>query len=625
MFCQLLLKYRNQTNAFVNSKCKGATIVNTIDKTPFSKHNTSRAKTVTNYAINLDSESVWRIEASNILNYTFLLDYCSENGIESNFNELTDTTKTSIINEVITQCQCACNRIFLDDTHPYHDFYYNFFGFHPISISPYLNSKLKINVSQKQDKNKKKQDNYKPTQDDYFYLFREIGMIPSESDERHKPFSKPFLHNLIIQHCIISCYHAVMTEINALNHINNLQIDRPYILDTLMGCASKKNESNTSSVSTKSNLKVTFEKHENSIPFFDIDMAALTMPETVLKLCQVHSSHFTSVFYPYSISKKESKGKQTKGKQVEHTKITKLNNILKLSSELYPRHEKRKKLTVNDIYQNYLIERIFDFRLFYSMLNAILYINEQTKYNLSDPLILNNLCACKLLPNTLSRQAMLWYAVLHISDDTYTRYNYWNNMNDDPFSPTSAGQYTDYSTPFDFFEWSRQFRLFCQYMADFIIPVYEWCFTDILFKEIENATKSKTSFGHKDRLITAKKILEEFIADNIDIMISPISLGEEHFITKDMIDTFTPFAEPVNEDTIKFSILQNTPNNPFMTIHKINDDAFNFLFRQFTDHNISTNLGISEKLTREHIKSIFCNVAVTNRDVFYRRFYNNPM
>lgn len=616
MFCQLLLKYRNQTNASVNSKCRGATIVNTIDKSSFSKHLTSRPKTVTNFAINLDSESDWRIETSNILKYTFLLDYCFEDEIENNYNELTDTTKSSIINEVITQCQCACNRIFLDDTHPSHIFYYNFFGFHPITISPYIDSKLKINDLQTKTKNK----NYKPTQDDYFYLFREIGMIPSELDEQHKPFSKPFLHNLIIQHCIISCYHAVMTELNALNHINNLQIDRPYILDTLMGRASKKNEKNTSSVSKKSNFTVTFEKHEISIPFFDFDIAALTMPETVLNLCQVHASHFTRVFNPYSISKKG-----TKGKEVEHTKITKLNNILKLSSELYPRHEKRKRLTPNDIYQNYLIERIFDFRLFYSVLNAILYINNKTKYKLSDSLILNNLCACKLLPNTFSRQAMLWYAVLHISDDTYTGYNYWNNMNDDPFSLTNAGQFTDYSTPFDFFEWSRQFRLFCQYMADFIIPVYEWCFTDILFTKIENATKSKASFGYKDRLITAKTLLEEFIADNIDIMISPISLGEEHYITKDMIDTFTPFATSDNIDKEEFSILQNTPNNPFMTIRYINDDAFNYLFRQFTDHNIPTNLGISEKLTREHIKSIFCNVAITNRDVFYRRFYNKLM
>ena len=116
--------------------------MNTIDKSPFSKHLTSRPKTVTNFPFNLDSESDWRIETSNILKYTFLLDYCFEDEIESNYNELTDTTKSSIINEVITQCQCACNRIFLDDTHPSHIFYYNFFGFHPITISPYIDSKL---------------------------------------------------------------------------------------------------------------------------------------------------------------------------------------------------------------------------------------------------------------------------------------------------------------------------------------------------------------------------------------------------------------------------------------------------------------------------------------------------
>ena len=66
------------------------------------------------------------------------------------------------------------------------------------------------------------------------------------------------------------------------------------------------------------------------------------------------------------------------------------------------------------IYQKYLTERVFDLNLFYSLLNIILFTEDNSQYQLNSKEILDTLALCQKLPNTFSRQLFVKYATDHI-------------------------------------------------------------------------------------------------------------------------------------------------------------------------------------------------------------------
>ena len=122
-----------------------------------------------NQPIDLSRNSEIRKEAINTIKYTFLLDY----------NPPPYDDDDTIIEDVMKSCQYCCVGLFNDYIQSY-DFYYNFFGFSSL-----------INKNQK------------------YSEFQKIGVLPCE----YFSLSTPHLHNFILQHCIISCYHAVLNDL----------------------------------------------------------------------------------------------------------------------------------------------------------------------------------------------------------------------------------------------------------------------------------------------------------------------------------------------------------------------------------------------------------------------------
>ena len=61
---------------------------------------------------------------------------------------------------------------------------------------------------------------------------------------------------------------------------------------------------------------------------------------------------------------------------------------------------------------------------------------------------------------------------------------------------------------FQFEKWIEQYELFINYMSEFVIPIYEWCFLDMLLSTIERDFPSETHFNH---LLKAVTILSDHV------------------------------------------------------------------------------------------------------------------
>ena len=126
---------------------------------------------ITNTYIPLDKDSSVRNDAINTIKYTLLLDY-----------QVPQYTDDDLIFNVFRSCQKCCLGLFRDlkprhekvDESGYHFFGRTFF------------------------------DND----------FRRIGIIPATLTLDTSSGFEPYLHNMIMQHCIISSYHAVLTALS---------------------------------------------------------------------------------------------------------------------------------------------------------------------------------------------------------------------------------------------------------------------------------------------------------------------------------------------------------------------------------------------------------------------------
>jgi hypothetical protein len=140
------------------------------------------------------------------------------------------------------------------------------------------------------------------------------------------------------------------------------------------------------------------------------------------------------------------------------------------------------------------------------------------------------LLECKKLPNTLSRQCFLGYAMGKIISQPESSIDYWfstdiNNM-DSPI------RYTDsIDTGFQITTWLKQYYRFMNYMAEFIIPIYQWCFIGMLFETIENIdSEQQYSKGltkeeiYRENLIKAFELLTRYMDKYANEMLCPVSI-----------------------------------------------------------------------------------------------------
>lgn len=87
---------------------------------------------------------------------------------------------------------------------------------------------------------------------------------------------------------------------------------------------------------------------------------------------------------------------------------------------------------------------------------------------------------------------------------------------------------------FSFPKWLEQYQLFMGYMSQFIIPVYEWCFVNMLLETIEHKYPTR---NHTYHLYQGIELLASYMNKNSNILLSPIIYEEAAKTPNDLLLT----------------------------------------------------------------------------------------
>lgn len=521
---------------------------------------------VTNTHVDLSRTSQIRIDAINTIKYTLLLDYKIPE-----YN----TQKKVFLSNVFNNCQKCCYGLFyntalIGKNNEIQS--YNFFG-----IKEGYSNKLQTQ-------------------------FQDFGKISSKVNVTAQSDPITHLHNFILQHCVMSSYHAILTELELNKTINSedLIINTKHLNYNRKEKIREKNPKSTE----KTNFNKTSSTHFAALPFLE-NLIVLDKEETIFAeqfaewwyhICGFNSRKLKSIFLKRENreNKNENVTEETK-KELTQKEIEKFFIQDREESSinmLFPKYSESTEIDNNDkpmlLYHYYLTENIFNFRLFYCTLKAIDFVNQSNMYRLDQMDLIRSLISVTTLPNVFSRQLFLMYAILNIEQNVNSNKDFWyfqsleyNKDNDIKYSV------------FDLYKWSRQLELFSNYFSNFIIPVYEWCFIGMLFEGIESVNGER----HKCNLITAKEILEEFMIENFDCFISPYIEKENSFSSK-----FSKSPQKMDEDMLNFK-------NDMSQIYFKSDISteyltklFNSFFYELRTKSSDIELNLSTKLKPDYFK-----------------------
>lgn len=352
-------------------------------------------------------------------------------------------------------------------------------------------------------------------------------------------------HTMILQHCILSSYHAVLTDLLKDHRVT------PYEMENKIGMkgihslykegkisftdkglkycdrqkdVSKKNSGKASDFTNKTKTHIKWMPH---IMELFVESKGKTsyryhsqFLQTCYYICGITALDFR--FLKYDERKKRKIG-------------TLLASIENLTNELEPKVDLDKaKLSekifgnfngdiVDGLYHYYITERVFNLNLFYALAKNIQFAETQTSYRLCQDSIIQALTCCRDLPNVFSRQYFLKYAFDKIKDEPVSYFDFWhmqNMMGSGVMMRSNEGEVMC----FDFGRWVKQFKAFMGYMSKFMIPVYEWCFMDILLGVIEKMYPEKAHIFH---LESAFKMLSRYMENNYRSILQPIKFKSE--------------------------------------------------------------------------------------------------
>ncbi len=449
---------------------------------------------IKNTYIPLTPASSLRNDAANTIKYTLLLDY-----------HLPDETN-KLIPAIMESCHKCCQGLFQNDS----PINFNFFG---------------LTSSNKPSKN-----------DCLAFLDEYPALIGEKREEIGFP-------TMILDHCILSCYHAILTDLlqgekatsyMIENGLENKSIYSLYLTKRLnilpeKGDIKRPNiTSKTSKSSSKSSDFVKSTKtHLRALPHLESLLADKDSPPR-------YSLQFSWLLY--QVCKVDARRwrilslEQTKEKQE-----TILEKFEALSQEISPKKAEKNFSFVypaDDLYAYYIKERIFNFNLVYSLLRNIHRIEKETNFRLCQKEILSALSTCQKLPNVFSRQYFLHYAFDKLLTQPISYLDFWHDhrldMGGNVLEPPPK-----YTNHFQFTTWIEQFSHFCNYMAEFVIPIYEWCFTSMLMEAIEQKFPDKT---HEKHLEEALKVLSKYMGDNYMQIVRPIKVPGR----QELLDIITP-------------------------------------------------------------------------------------
>lgn len=471
---------------------------------------------INNTYIPLDQSSSLRNDALNSIKHTLLLKYEVPNV----------DNKNQLISEVMRSCQKCCQGLFLDTTVSSNEkIYFSFFGtLPPIKETTLKNTSYKLSFL----------DEFPPNKQ----------MYPEMSD-----IGFP---TMILDHCVLSCYHAVLTEIlgnktvtayEVVNYIKSQGIYSLYKKDKLnlqSGPILKKKDLYFKPNSAKSSTASDFGKKAQT------HIKALAFTQPIFKAEDFNDTNgfflqFADIF-SHICDIDVRRWKFLSSKINENNRFDILERFKLLSEELFPAKDKKTYITVDNLYYYYIMERISNVKLISCLLKNIDIIEKNTRYILCQEETINTICRCQKFPNIFSRQYFIQYAFDQLTNKPISYLDYWHDHRLDMSTSVLESPLRPVHH-FQFIRWLEQFSLFCDYMSEYVIPIYEWCFTNMLMDTIEknfvpDTGKETTDnkFMHRTNLLTAYEVLSEYMQQNSKQILCPVPSDKQpetlSFVTK---------------------------------------------------------------------------------------------
>lgn len=523
-----------------------------------------------NTDISLHPSSAFRKDALNSLKHTLLLKY-----------EIPQTnTKSQLIPEVMKSCQKCCQGLFID-TYKSSDekINFDFFG----TLSSLDDATLKDPSHQLSFL-----DRFPPNKDMYPNM-KEVG-FPT----------------MILDHCVLSCYHAVITELLGNKTVTSYEIRndiKSYGIHSLYkngilnfdpepglkkknssSCENSKRSSSASDFGKKAQSHLKQLSSTQSL-FKDADANAtngffLQFADVFSHICDIDVRNW------YFLS----------SKTIDNSRTNILEKFESLSQDLFPKADKNSLVTVDEMYRYYIIERISNFKLIAFLLKNIAHIEKKTSYSLcQNDLLKDVLCLCHKLPNIFSRQYFLQYAFDKLINKPISYLDFWHAHKLDMNTSVLESPLKDVKH-FQFIRWLEQFSLFCNYMSEYVIPLYEWCFTNMLMDAIEQTsinvtdahkkTNNETSI-YQTNLLTAFDVLSEYIQSNSRQIIYPVPFPKQPSTLSFVIEPTRDiqFLDIPVATIQKLFQLCFLPEELDLNLHQINPDFFLNIKKNYKDSN----------------------------------------
>lgn len=492
-----------------------------------------------NSLINLKPESSVRKDAFGSLKYTLFLN-----------TELPDIENDkSAVQILLNECKRNCSKLFAFDTSK---IYLPFFG---------ITAGAKPNLS---------------------YLD-----MPDDNDK------KPSFIDMILQHCLISAYHAIVTDLLqnysetsyyvsnhlplSINDINgpaeteqsnaNNEVVENSIKSQKATILTKATSTHLKHLKSTSNLFVSYTKKENTLSSANTDPYRYSVQFAKLwkAICEVPAPDWR---FDYSSAK------TYKRKKI----LENLVAIPKRFEEGIPAASRPLFADPMDkIYYKYIWERIFGFDLINCIFQNVFDVSKSNPdgFLFDTNIIEKTICKSKLLPNTFSRIYFLQYAFEKIKYHPESYHDYWfNQFNAENRPDYIPSFYSTNGIPSGFFmdKWSEQFAQFCTYMAKFVIPVHEWYFLNMLLTYVENKNQNA---DHKSHLCHAKKLLSDYILkkENLERIRDCFNGNQELSLIRPGKDLSIDIPEPYKIRIIE-NILPHDDTDIDLNLPLINPDFF---------------------------------------------------
>ena len=431
---------------------------------------------INNLYIDLKSDSKERIDACGCLKYTLFLEMELPNSIP----------EIKLVPTLLNICKSRCSELF---TNSGNDIWFLFFGLStkssPLSYLDYPTNSTALN--------------------------------------------RPSLIDMILEHCIISAYHAVLTDLfhnrsitaniatNKLNTSIHL-LSENFVFPGSTGKEAKNNarkgqdfkKTTIKHLKKMQHTKQLFLNESTSINIGNNEHHT-TSKENVDNIADLqYSLQFAKLWKNICEIRPEKWNINCKKPSLSEWEI-KFQNLQEISHKL----EHSFSTPIDKIYFKYITERIFGYDLINCLIQNVSAV-EATGFHFINSDILNTICQCKILPNTFSRIYFIQYAFEQLLNKPMSYFDYWYHQENLPdrskYRPalnSVNGMPQDFSLP----KWTEQFSYFCNYMAKFIIPIFEWYFLELLLKYVENKFRDWT---HNEHLKYAKNILKEYITGDAE-------------------------------------------------------------------------------------------------------------